>query len=124
MKKIEQFEDLEVWQLARELAKQVYCLTAGKNLARDFGLVGQMQRSAVSVMANIAEGFERRSNKEFIHFLSIAKGSCGEVRSHLYVSLDVGYINNDEFTQVSSLAETISKSIAGFTKYLKSRDSK
>ncbi len=69
MKKIERFEDLEVWQLARELVKQVYCLTAGKTVARDFGLAGQMQRSAVSVMANIAEGFERRSNKEFIHFL-------------------------------------------------------
>jgi len=121
MGKIERFEDLEVWQLAREMVKQVYCLTSNIAAAKDFGLSGQLQRSAVSVMANIAEGFERKTSKEFLQLLSIAKGSCGEVRSHLYVAMDVGYINEDEFTSTSMLAEKISKSIAGFSKYLKSR---
>ena len=118
--KIERFEDLEVWQLSRELVKSVYKLTSGTKFSKDFGLVSQIQRSAVSIMSNIAEGFERKSKKEFISFLSIAKGSCGELRSQLYIGLDLSYISKDEFQVNYQLAEKISKSLAGFMKYLQS----
>jgi four helix bundle protein len=118
--KIERFEDLEVWQLSRELVKSVYKLTSGTKFSKDFGLASQIQRSAVSIMSNIAEGFERKSKKVFISFLSIAKGSCGELRSQLYIGLDLSYINKDEFHENYQLAEKISKSLAGFMKYLQS----
>ncbi len=118
--KIERFEDLEVWQLSRELVKSIYKLTSGAKFSKDFGLANQIQRSAVSIMSNIAEGFERKSKKEFISFLSIAKGSCGELRSQLYIGLDLSYINKDEFHENCQLAEKISKSLAGFMKYLQS----
>jgi four helix bundle protein len=91
--KSKRFEDLEVWQLSRELVKSIYKLTSGTRFSKDFGLANQIQRSAVSIMSNIAEGFERKSKKEFISFLSIAKGSCGELRSQLYIGLDLSYIN-------------------------------
>ncbi len=122
--KIKRFEDLEVWQLSRILVKRLYELTRNGRFSRDFGLADQIQRSGISVMANIAEGFERRSNREFIQFLSIAKGSCGEVRSHLYIALDVGYIDVSEFNECYELAEQISKSLSGFMKYLKSSATK
>ncbi len=87
------FEDLLVWQRARELTRVIYELTQGGAFARDFGLRDQIRRAAVSVMSNIAEGFERGSDTEFGHFLSIAKGSCGEVRCQLYVASDQGYVD-------------------------------
>jgi four helix bundle protein len=105
-----------------ELVKSIYKLTSGAKFSKDFGLVSQIQRSAVSIMSNIAEGFERKSKKEFISFLSIAKGSCGELRSQLYIGLDLSYINKDEFQVNYHLAEKISKSLAGFMKYLQSSD--
>jgi len=120
--KIERFEDLEIWQLARELVKYIYKVTSESNFSNDFGLMNQMQRSAVSIMSNIAEGFERKSKKEFVHFLYIAKGSCGELRSQLYISLDLNYINKSEFDIYVELAEKVSRSIAGFIKYLQSFD--
>jgi len=119
--KIERFEDLEVWQLARSLVKSVYKFTQKGNFSRDSGVKGQVQRSAVSIMSNIAEGFERKSKKEFIHFLYTAKGSCGELRSQLYIALDLNYLNQEEFQGLYQLSEKISKSLAGFIKYLKSR---
>lgn len=90
--KIKRFEDLEVWQLARRLVRQIYEISKRAELSKDFGLRNQIQRSAVSIMSNIAEGFERKSKKEFIHFLSIAKASSGECRSQLYVTLDLEYL--------------------------------
>jgi len=81
--KIERFEDLEVWQIARQLVKDVYRITSERRFSRDIGLSTQIQRTAVSIMSNIAEGFERKSKKEFIHFLYIAKGASGELRSQL-----------------------------------------
>src|SRR5437870_6461434 len=84
---IKHFEDLEVWKEARRLTRQVYRLTKDSRFSKDFGLSNQMQRAAVSIMSNIAEGFERGGNQEFIQFLYVAKGSCGEVRSQLYVAL-------------------------------------
>ena len=118
--KIKRFEDLEVWQLARELVNQIYKLSRKTKLSKDFGLRNQLQRSAVSIMSNIAEGFERKTNKEFIQFLNIAKASSGELRSQLYVTLDLEYLDKVTFETVYNLCEKISKSIAGFIKYLKS----
>lgn len=89
-----QFEELEIWQLARTLTSRIYNLTATGRFAKDRGLCNQIQRASVSVMSNIAEGYERGGNREFNQFLAIAKGSCGEVRCQLYVALDQGYIDN------------------------------
>ena len=109
MAKVDRFEDLIAWQKARELTTSIYKVTRKNDFARDFGLSSQIQRSAVSVMANIAEGFERFGKGEFHQFLSIAKSSCAEVRSHLYVALDVGYLTNDEFTSLSELATSTAR---------------
>ncbi len=111
---------MEVWQIARELVKEIYLITANDNFNRDFGLKNQITRSSVSIMSNIAEGFERKTNKEFIQFLFIAKGSSGEVRSQLYVALDLKYISEIEFEMLLNKTEIISKSLSGFIKYLKS----
>ncbi|TAK06448.1 four helix bundle protein, partial [bacterium] len=89
---VKSFEDLEVWKETRRLSKEIYAATQDAKFSKDFGLRDQIRRAAVSVMSNIAEGFERGGNQEFIQFLYIAKGSCGEVRSQLYVALDQGYI--------------------------------
>ncbi|MBI2175020.1 MAG: four helix bundle protein [Candidatus Omnitrophica bacterium] len=89
---IKYFEDLEVWKEARQLARRVYQITQDTAFSRDFGLRDQIRRAAVSVMSNIAEGFERGGYQEFTQFLYVARGSCGEVRSQLYVALDQGYI--------------------------------
>lgn len=117
--KIIRFEDLEVWQKARELIRDIYKLTVGQKFSKDFGLKEQIQRSAVSIMSNIAEGFERKTAKEFIQFLYIAKGSSGELRSQLYVAYDLGYSTDEDFNKCLSKSEQISKSIGGFIKYLK-----
>jgi len=116
--KIERFEDLEVWGLSRNLVNCIYKTTNKERFSRDFGLVSQMQRCSVSIMSNIAEGFERKGKKEFVHFLYTAKGSCGELRSQLYIALDLNYIDRTEFDEYYNLAETISKSISGLIKYL------
>lgn len=112
------FEELEVWQLARILVSDIYKMTLSGKFSKDFALRDQMRRCAVSVMSNIAEGFERHTNKEFVNFLFIAKGSCGEFRSQLYVALDCGYINNEDFEKCNRSCQAISKSIGGFIKYL------
>lgn len=91
MGKVERFEDLVAWQKARELTKQIYLLTKSQPLSKDFGLCNQIQRASVSIMSNLAEGCERGGRPEFYQFLVIAKGSCAEIRSQLYVALDVGY---------------------------------
>jgi len=90
------FEDLEIWKEARHLTREIYRLTSGSQFSKDFNLRGQIQSAAVSVMSNIAEGFERGGNQEFGQFLYIAKGSCGEVRSQLYVTVDLGYVSTKE----------------------------
>ena len=90
---IKNFEDLEIWKAARHLTREIYALSKTSQLSKDYGLRDQMQRAAVSIMANIAEGFERGGNQEFVQFLYIAKGSCGEIRSQLYVALDQKYID-------------------------------
>jgi len=93
---VKQFEDLEVWQEARRLTQAIYRLTKAEKFMKDFALRDQVQRAAVSVMSNIAEGFERGGNQEFIQFLYVAKASCGEVRSQIYVALDQGYMSRTD----------------------------
>jgi four helix bundle protein len=108
------FEDLQVWQKARELTREVYDVTSRRAFARDFGLRDQIRRAAVSVMSNIAEGFERGSDAEFGRFLLIAKGSCGEVRSQLYVASDQGYLDEHNFDGTTALAVEVSRMLQGF----------
>ncbi len=116
---IRQFEDMEVWKLSRELVKKVYLLTTKENISKDYRFCNQIQSASISIMKYIAEGFERKSNKEFIQFLFIAKGSCGELRSLNYVALDINYFNEDEFNEINMDALLISKSLSGFIKFLK-----
>jgi four helix bundle protein len=112
-KKIDRFEDLIAWQKARKLTKQVYDATNDGAFARDFGLKDQIRRAAVSSMSNIAEGFERSGLVEFQRFLSIAKGSCAELRTQLYVALDVGYLETRTFESLMSHAIEVGKIIGG-----------
>src|SRR4030095_14387167 len=97
MSKVERFEDLIAWQKARVLTRNIYQATRQGPFAKDFGLTGQIQRASVSIMSNIAEGFERGSLGEFHQFLVTSKASCAEVRSQLYVSFDIGYLAEDQF---------------------------
>jgi four helix bundle protein len=118
MNKIERFEDVIAWQKARAMTKEVYAVTKVAPFTKDFGLKDQIQRSSVSTMANIAEGFERGGDKEFIQFLSNSKGSCGEVRSHLYVALDQEYISESTFDALYANSVEVSRLISGFMTYL------
>jgi four helix bundle protein len=113
MSKIEEFEDFIAWQKARELTRAVYEATRQGAFAKDYGLSGQIQRAAVSIMSNIAEGFERGNPREFQQFLSIAKASCAEVRSQLYVALDAGYLNEVSFQKLMVLAKETGNVVGG-----------
>jgi len=119
MARIECFEDIEAWKKGRELRKAVYACTRAGDFARDFALRDQVRRAALSVTANIAEGFERGGNREFIQFLSNSKGSCGEVRDELYAALDENYISPELFNDLTIQAKEVSRIISGFIKYLK-----
>ena len=119
MPKATKFEDLDIFQKARELCKQVYAITKDGEFHKDSRFVQQIHASAGSVMDNIAEGFERDGNKEFINFLYIAKGSCGEVRSQIIRASDVGFIDNDTAKRLYNDCLNLSKSIAKFIKALK-----
>jgi four helix bundle protein len=118
MPKIEKFEDIGVWTIARELVNDLYKITQTVPFSRDWGLKDQLQRASVSIMLNIAEGYERGSNKEFIQFLFIAKASAGEVRSLSYVAYDQKYLDEKVFSNLSSKASVISRQIKGFIVYL------
>lgn len=118
MAQAERFEDLDVWQNARKLANLVYDLTGQGAFARDYGLKDQIQRAAVSVMSNIAEGFESRTQALFSDYLGRAKGSAVEVRAQLYLALDRNYITPTQFTEANKLAVTISRQLYRLMKYL------
>lgn len=118
MATVEQFEEIEAWKKARELTKVIYRVSSSGDFARDFGLCDQIRRAAVSIMSNIAEGFERDGNKEFLQFLSFAKGSCGEVRAQLYVALDQAYVSPEHFQELIEQARQVSRLISGLRKYL------
>jgi len=115
---IKRFEDIEAWQLARELTREVYALTKKPAFSRDFGLRDQIRKAAGSSMHNIAEGFDAESNSEFVRFLRYAKRSCSEVQSELYVAYDEAYITNEEFDDVYEQARRTRASIRGFINYL------
>jgi len=119
MPTIKQFEDLEVWRAARALVKAVYRISSMGEFATDFSLTNQMRRSAISVMSNIAEGFERDGNREFQHFLAIAKGSCGEVRSQLFIAFDQGYIALNEFQSLCQEATKVSRRLSALMNHLR-----
>jgi four helix bundle protein len=116
--KIERFEDIKAWHAARDLVSAVYGVRGRGNFEKDFGLRDQIRRASVSVMSNIAEGFERCSDREFHRFLYIAKGSAGEVRSQLFVALDLGYVTSDEFDDLRARSEEVAKALSGFITYL------
>ena len=113
MAKIERFEDLIAWQKARELTRAIYEVTRHGAFAKDYGLSGQIQRAAVSIMSNLAEGFERGGRGEFHQFLSTAKASCAEVRSQLYVALDVDYLDKPVFNRLMQQAEEVGRIVGG-----------
>jgi len=118
---IKRFEDLEAWQLSRELTNQIYVLTKDGPIAKDYGFRDQIRRAAVSVMNNIAEGFDRGSNKDFVKFLFIARGSAAEVRSLLYVALDQNYVNEAEFNECRALCVRSNQIIWALIKGLRRR---
>ena len=122
MATFKKFEDIEAWKKARELTKRIYRIARKGEFAKDFGLRNQICRAAVSIMSNIAEGYDRSGKGEFIQFLATAKGSAAEVRSQLYVALDQGYVNEDDFRELSLLAEETARIIGGLMKYLSSSD--
>lgn len=113
------FEEMAMWKRSRDLVKCIYGMTRNKEFSKDFGFTDQIRRAAVSVMSNIAEGFERGSNTEFTQFLYIAKGSAGEVRTQLYAALDQGYIAETEFRKGKEICIDVSGQISGMIKYLK-----
>lgn len=124
MAKIEKFEDLEIWNLSREICRDIEILFETTSLGKRFSLKDQMDRSSGSIMDNIAEGFERNGNREFINFLSFSKGSCGELKSQLYRALDKNIITNEEFQVTAVKIELVKNKIGAFMKYLNSSEIK
>ena len=119
MAKIERFEDIEAWKKARILVKRVYEVTRVESFRKDYNLIDQMRRSAISIMANIDEGFARRTHNEFINFLGMAHGSTAELQSHLYIALDQNYLLDKDFNEFYTSADEASKLIQGFSNYLR-----
>lgn len=124
MSKISTFEDIEVWKKAVELCEKVYLLSENGTLNKDYGLRDQIRKSAISIPSNIAEGFERESNNQFIYFLTIAKGSCGELRTQLFLAMKIKHIGEEIHNELRSDCLNISKQLSNFIKYLKSTKNK
>jgi four helix bundle protein len=122
MAKIKRFEDIDAWKLARQATRLIYEASSTGGFNRELALRDQIRRSAISTMSNIAEGFEREGNREFLNFLSIAKGSCAEARAQLYVALDCGYITQIEFEKVHEKLHEAGRLIGGFMRYLANSD--
>ena len=119
MAKFEKFEDIEAWKIGRQIVNEIYDLTSFGKFSIDYVLRDQMRRAAISIVSNIAEGFEREGNKEFIQFLFIAKASCGEIRSQLYIALDQNYISKEQFDKLFEKLLQVSRTTSGLIKYLK-----
>jgi four helix bundle protein len=124
MARIDRFEDLEIWKLAKDIANRIYDVTAVGQFSHDYVLRDQVRRAAVSLFSNIAEGFERNGNKEFLQFLSIAKASCGEVRAQMIFACDRCYISEDELHTMTNDLRSLSNQIGGFCKYLRQSELK
>ena len=120
----ETFEELKIWQEARRLTNTVYDITRQSSFKNDFGFINQIRRAAVSITSNIAEGYERGGNQEFSQFLSMARGSSGEVRSQLYLALDLGYIEKEKCETLITEFKNVSRMIGSFMKYVKTSDIK
>ena len=120
MASFRRFEEIDSWKKARTLTRAVYTISRSGRFGRDFGLRDQIRRASVSIMSNIAEGFDRGGNREFIQFLSIARGSAAEVCSQLYVALDAGYIDPDRFDELQEQSEEITRLIGGLIRHLRS----
>lgn len=118
MTEITQFEDIKSWQRGRELTNNIYTATKKDDFSSDYELKNQIRGASVSIMSNIAEGFHRDGNDEFIQFLSQAKGSAGEIQAQLYVAFDQSYISEDEFDELYELTEEVIRLLSGFMKYL------
>lgn len=121
MATISKFEDIIAWQKALELSDLVYSYSNKNDFSKDYGLRDQMRRAAVSVVSNIAEGFEREGNNQFIYFLLVAKASAGELRSQLYVAKNQKYITQEEFELINNKVLEVSKTISGFVSYLRTQ---
>ena len=119
MATFQKFEDIEAWQRARELTREIYTVSNENPFSKDFGLRDQVRKTSVSIMSNIAEGFERDGTKEFIQFLSVAKGSSGELRSQLYVAFDQGYLEEERFERLLGIVLETSRMIGGLINYLR-----
>ncbi len=119
MAKIARFEDLEAWQLARQLTAKIYKSTLTGKFAKDYGLRAQMQRAAVSVVSNIAEGFDRTSSKQFAQFLEIASGSASEVKAQLYIALDLKYLTKEQFNDIFNDAVRVGQMLTKLMQYLR-----
>ena len=115
------FEDLEVWQRAKDLTNLIYKYSMDGSFSRDFGLRNQMRRASVSIMSNSAEGFESQTQAMFVKYLSHAKGSAGELRAQLYIAIDQGYITEEDFNTMVSTAEICSRQLTRFIQYLESQ---
>ncbi len=118
--KITRFEDLECWQQARNIVNRVYSVCSVSGFKKEYGLTDQVKRAATSIMANIAEGFSRKGNKEFVQFLFIAKSSAAELQSHLYIAFDQEYISKSQFDELYGEVDKVSRQISNFIKYLNS----
>jgi four helix bundle protein len=115
---VKSFEDLRVFQEARELSRRVHALTRNGQIAKDFVLIDQMRRAVLSIVSNIAEGFERQSKAEFVRFLYIAKGSCGELRAQALVTLDEGYWTKEVHAEIDDKCRKLSSGLSNFISYL------
>lgn len=118
MGKFNSFEEINSWQKSRVFNKRIYQITENINFQKDFDFVRQIRRASISISSNIAEGFERNTDKEFAHFLYVAKASAGEVRSQLYLAFDLEYITKEEFEELLESVSEISRLLSGFIKYL------
>lgn len=118
MAAVQKFEEMEVWQLSRTLVKNIYRVSSSGSFSKDFGLKDQLRRASISILSNIAEGFERSGNREFVHFLYVAKGSAGELRSQLYAAPDQAYVSETDFKELTGEAELIARQLSGLIKYL------
>lgn len=124
MAKYGSFEELEVWKLAMDLCVKVYELTEISSLSKDFSLRDQIRRSAISIPSNISEGFERNTERQFIYFLVISKGSCGELRTQLDLAYRLKYLDEEQYNSLKNDCLSISKQLSGFMNYLKNKNNK
>lgn len=119
--KINRFEELDIWMLSTNIAIEIYKLTSGIKFSKDFALRDQIRRAVVSIPSNIAEGFERNNNNEFMQYLKISKGSCGEVRTQLYIGLEIGYISRSEYERINNSLLEIASKIGKLMTYLQNK---